>query len=101
MAVKLHCSEELPDHSCALFLASLSFQVNDAGLRKVVDLPTPLPKSITPIQILTVHEKLFVEESYIINRPRSHHHESAIDRFNFVDVIFVKVGEIVSRTNAR
>src|SRR5207244_11580322 len=58
-----HGSVELAEHDSCLARAGHAFEMENDGIRHVIDSPSSRLEPVAEVEVLAVHEKVFIEES--------------------------------------
>src|SRR5436853_6179171 len=58
-----HGTVELAEHDSCLARAGHAFEMENDGIRHVIDSPSSRLEPVAEVEVLAVHEKVFIEES--------------------------------------
>ena len=92
---QMHGVIERPNLVQVASLCALSFVMNDLCRVHVIVLPPRLLNAVTPIEVLAVHEEIFVQSTHLFVRFPPHHHERTAYRVKFVRFVRVEIRQVV------
>src|SRR5260221_1223465 len=74
---------------------TLAFVMDDLRRRSIVNLPARLLDTITPIEVLAIHEKLFIQAPYTLQYFPPEYHKRAADRIDFIRLVGIEIFHVV------
>ena len=82
----------------ALFRAFALIMQDKAG--KIIILPSTLKQTVAQINVLSIHEKVLIEQANLVKRPFANHIECTRNHLNGIGFLRIKVSHIITAKNS-